>query len=150
MSSVVVHGVDHLYLSVSDVQKSLAFYDRLMPFLGFEKLRRTMKVAVAAYESRAARLTLYLAPARGGQTPVDRYAPGLHHLSFEVGSRREVDLAYRKLVELGAEILDPPAYYPHYRETFYAVFFTDPDGIKLEVVHRSWEDANEPDRAGAA
>ncbi|MEE9300000.1 MAG: VOC family protein [Alphaproteobacteria bacterium] len=143
MPKVAVHGIDHVYLSVSDVSRSLAFYDRLMPFLGFKKLKRRMKVAAAAYESRAARLTLYLVPARGGPTPVDRFAPGLHHLSFEVGSRREVDLAHAELAVMGAEILDPPADYPHYRETFYAVFFADPDGIKLEIAHRSWEDAGE-------
>ncbi len=143
MSRVTIHGIDHIYLSVGEVEKSLAFYDRLMPFLGLAKLSRRMKVAVAAYESRAVRLTVYLTAAKGGPTPVDRYAPGLHHLSFEVGSRAEVDIVHDELLAMGAAILDPPADYPHYRETFYAVFFTDPDGIKLEVAYRSWEDVNE-------
>ncbi len=143
MPKVCFQGVDHVYLSVSEPARSIAFYDRLMPFLGLAKLRRKMKVAVAAYESRAARFALYLAPAKRGAAPVDRYAPGLHHLSFEVGSRAEVDLVHRELVAMGAEVLDPPADYPHYREQFYAVYFADPDGIKLEVAFRSWEDANE-------
>ena len=36
-------------------------------------------------------------------------------------------------VEIGATILDPPAEYG-YTPGYYAVFFADPDGIKLEVV----------------
>lgn len=114
-----------------------------MPVLGFDKLRRAMTVAIAAYESRAARLTLYLTPATGGSIPVDRYRPGLHHFSLEVGSRQEVDAVHQELVAMGAEILDPPADYPHYREAFYALFFNDPNGIKLEIAYRSWEDANQ-------
>lgn len=45
--------------------------------------------------------------------------------------RRAVHLA---LVAAGARILDPPREYD-YTPGYYAVFFTDPDGIKLEVVH---------------
>ena len=144
MSQVVVHGIDHvLYLSVADPAASLAFYDRLMPFLCFAKLRRAMTVAIAAYESRAARLTLHMTPAAGGSIPVDRYRPGLHYLSLEVGSRQEVDAVHQELVAMGAEVLDPPTDYPHYRETFYALFFNDPNDIKPEIVCRSWEDENQ-------
>ena len=32
----------------------------------------------------------------------------------------------------GATILDPPAEYPDYGKGYYAVFFADPDGMKLE------------------
>ena len=35
----------------------------------------------------------------------------------------------------GGTILDPPREYPHYVPGYYAVFFADPDGIKLELVH---------------
>ena len=143
MSRVGVHGIDHIYLSVANSAASLAFYDRLMPFLGFEYLRRAMTVAIAAYESRAARLTLYLTPATGGTIPVDRYRPGLHHLSLEVGSRQEVDAVHQELTAMGAEVVDPPADYPHYRETFYTLFLSDPNGIKLEIAYRSWGDANQ-------
>ena len=39
------------------------------------------------------------------------------------------------LVEEGVEIVDPPAAYPSYGEGYYAVFFLDPDGLKLEAMH---------------
>ena len=42
---------------------------------------------------------------------------------------------YQLLLRIGATILDPPADYPRYGPGYYAVFFSDPDGLKLEYVH---------------
>lgn len=64
-----------------------------------------------------------------------RYAPGLHHLAWRAGSREDVDRLHALLVAHGIEVLDPPAHYPQYWGDYYAVFFEDPDGMKLEVVH---------------
>jgi catechol 2,3-dioxygenase-like lactoylglutathione lyase family enzyme len=63
-----------------------------------------------------------------------RHAPGLNHLAFRSPSRAAVDTLHVELVTLGVPILDPPAEYP-YSAGYYAVFFTDPDGLKLEYVH---------------
>ena len=65
--------------------------------------------------------------------PHDRYAPGLHHLAFHAGSRGEVDAVHELVRSTGAAVLDPPAEYD-YTPGYYAVFFADPDGLKLEVV----------------
>jgi catechol 2,3-dioxygenase-like lactoylglutathione lyase family enzyme len=62
----------------------------------------------------------------------DRHAPGLHHLAFHADSRADVD-DFHFVVGIGATVLDPPAEYD-YTPGYYAVFFADPDGIKLEVV----------------
>jgi hypothetical protein len=35
----------------------------------------------------------------------------------------------------GAKVLDAPQEYPQYAEGYYAVYFTDPCGMKLEVAH---------------
>ena len=40
--------------------------------------------------------------------------------------------AHHLLQQIGARILDPPAVY--YQPNYYAVFFADPDGLKLELV----------------
>ena len=47
----------------------------------------------------------------------------------------DVDLLHELLLKIGATVLDPPADYPAYGEGYYAVFFSDPDGIKLEFVY---------------
>lgn len=68
----------------------------------------------------------------------DRYAPGLHHMAFSAASRADVDATYEILQEMGAHVFDPPAEYggEEYLPGYYAVFFADPDGLKLEVVHQ--------------
>jgi hypothetical protein len=49
----------------------------------------------------------------------------------------DVDRLHEFLLSIGATVLDPPADYPPYRDGYYAVFFSDPDGLKLEFVHVS-------------
>jgi catechol 2,3-dioxygenase-like lactoylglutathione lyase family enzyme len=63
----------------------------------------------------------------------DPYAPGLHHLCFRVASREQVDAAAAGLATLGVTAT-PPKLYPEYAADYYATFFEDPDGIRLEVV----------------
>jgi glyoxylase I family protein len=55
-------------------------------------------------------------------------------VAFDAGSRAEVDAAGAVLADLGAEVLQGPRPYDHEPDR-YAVFFLDPDGIKLEVIH---------------
>lgn len=67
--------------------------------------------------------------------PSDRYAVGIHHLCFDVPSREVVDERARWLCDRGAEIESGPREYG-YTPGYYAVFFRDPDGVKLELLHR--------------
>ena len=55
--------------------------------------------------------------------------------AVKMTGRAEVDGLHRVLLDMGAEILDPPQAFPQYTEGYYAVFFLDPDGIKLELAH---------------
>ncbi len=65
----------------------------------------------------------------------DRYSPGLHHVAWQAASRADVDALHAVLTRIGAKVLDGPALYPEYGSTYYAVFFADPDGLKLEYVY---------------
>ena len=64
---------------------------------------------------------------------VDRYRVGLHHVAFEAASRAVVDERDDWLVTSGARSRAAREY--GYMPGYYAVFFYDPDGIKLEIVH---------------
>jgi glyoxylase I family protein len=75
-----------------------------------------------------------LREAQSGKGPYDRYSLGLHHLCIRVSSRAVVDERAAWLRERGAEIESGPEEYG-YRPEYYAVFFNDPDGIKLELMH---------------
>ena len=59
---------------------------------------------------------------------------GLCEIAFRVKTRREVDEFAKELKKNGAKILDSPREYS-YCKGYYAVFFSDPDGIKLEIVY---------------
>jgi catechol 2,3-dioxygenase-like lactoylglutathione lyase family enzyme len=68
----------------------------------------------------------------------DRYEPGPHHIAFHAQSRELVHAVYDAMLALGATILDPPLDYTGqtgYEDGYYAAFFADPDGIKLEVAY---------------
>ena len=75
-----------------------------------------------------------LKPARSDRDH-DRYSAGLHHLGWHAASRDDVDRLHALLVGMGARILDAPAEYPAYGAGYDALFFADPDGLKLEFVH---------------
>ena len=131
--------INHLDLTVSDLAVSVPFYDALLGQLGFERLEGAPGDR-PVWHPKDAGLRLFgigLCEARPEQRgrPHDRFAPGLHHVAFHAASRADVDALHRFLQETGAAILDPPADYPQYGPVYYAVFFADPDGLKLEFVH---------------
>ena len=128
--SVDVGAVDHVYVAVSDLARSEAFYDGVMRLLGFKK--GTAPIAGERHLHYFNRVTQYsIRPARSAG-PHDPYRPGLHHLCFRVGSRAEVDEVATGLASLGVAAT-PPALHPEYADDYYATFFTDPDGIRLAV-----------------
>jgi len=74
--------------------------------------------------------------------PYDRYAVGIHHVAFEAHSTGAVDECWEWVLTQGVCTESAPKEFPHYVPGYYAAFFFDPDGIKVEVV-------NEPVRAAA-
>ena len=132
-------SINHLDLTVSDLSVSLPFYDSVLGRLGFERVvPEPGSTARPAWHHQDPALRLFsiaLCEARADATPHDRFSPGLHHLAFQAESRADVDEFHRFLVETGVTVLDPPADYPQYWPVYYAVFFADPDGLKLELVH---------------
>ena len=122
-------AIHHIDLTASDLDRSTAFYDRVLPLLGFRRSAGVPEGPIWA----GAQLEVGLVAARtcAGH---DRFTPGLHHLAFTAPTRGAVDALHERLVALGVEILDAPADYPRYAPGYYAVFFADPDGIKLEYV----------------
>jgi catechol 2,3-dioxygenase-like lactoylglutathione lyase family enzyme len=129
---VEVIGIDHVYLTVSDLARSEEFYDRAMAVLGYRKLRSTIggDPHVHFYNRQ---FGLSLRPARSAATH-DPYSPGLHHFCFRVVDEEAVKRAATELRERGIEVSEP-RYYPEYAEDYFAIFFIDPDGMRLEVTN---------------
>ena len=130
---VEVISIDHVYVTVRDLQTSEEFYDRVMGVLGFRKRRGTIggDPHVHYYNRQYG---YSLRPARDGTPGHDPYAPGLHHFCFRVFDEVAVNRAAGELGEVGVEATEP-RYYPEYAPDYYATFFEDPDGIRLEVTN---------------
>ena len=129
-----VLGLDHIYVSVHDFERSEAFYDAVMQRLGFRKGDRPIAgERHAHYFNRFLQYTIR--PARAGAAAADPQAPGLHHLCLQLADRSAVEAAERALRELGVEVT-AARLYPEYAPDYYAIFFQDPDGFRLELVAR--------------
>lgn len=143
----VTGPLSHIDLSVGYPDRSIPFYDALLTALGY---RRWSVVAPEWSGERPQRATWGMAypdgthfgievrPARAGSRDrhYDRYAPGPHHLAFHADSDAAVDRVFEAVRAVGGEVLDPPTEYGGqggYGKKYYAVFFADPDGVKLEV-----------------
>ena len=126
-----VVGIDHIVLRVSDFEVSRRFYDRLLSFLGFVQewdLGRTV-----GWNNGVT--MVWVVQAEPGAKPHHTGDIGFHHYAFELDSKVAVDELGDLLVREGATIVDPPADYPSYGEGYRAVFFLDPDGLKLEAMY---------------
>ena len=127
-------GLHHLDLVVSSLERSVPFYRELLEPLGY--------IRVGDIVGERGETVRYVA---GGGAPIglreaqttgefDRYRIGVHHVAFEASSREVVDERHRWAVERSVEIESAPKEYD-YMPGYYAFFFYDPDGLKLEVVH---------------
>jgi len=124
-------AIHHVDITVRDLERSTAYYAEVLPLMGFRRMEDMFEGPIWAGASVEIGLQAALPSSLGGH---DRYAPGLHHLALTAPSREAVDRLHLQLAELELPVLDPPAEYPEYCEGYYAVFFSDPDGIKLEYV----------------
>ncbi len=133
-------GFHHIDLNVSNLAASRHVYDTVLTFLGYAMVRDEpdsceWDLYRGANGMNGASLGIKLASPEDTNYSHRRYAPGLHHFAWRAESKKQVDQLYELLQSRNIKILDPPAQYPEYSGDYYAVFFEDPDGIKLELVH---------------
>ena len=127
-------GLHHLDLVVSSLERSLPFYRELLEPLGYSRVGNIVGErgeTVVYVTGGGPSIGLREAKVSG---EYDRYRVGVDHIAFEASSRDVVDERYAWTLERGVAIESPPKEYG-YGPGYYAFFFYDPDGIKLEVVH---------------
>jgi catechol 2,3-dioxygenase-like lactoylglutathione lyase family enzyme len=129
----------HLGINVPDLARARAYYDTLMPLLGFAPF--VSKPGEFSYRPADGKMGTYLFfYAAQDEGDYSRHRPGLQHLAFIVKTRAEVHAAHEWAQERGDPVLHEPQEFPQYHPGYYAVFWTDPHGFMLEVVcHRERE-----------
>lgn len=139
----------HVDLSISDPDRTIPFYAALFGALGYRRLDishpdfRGPRPRRAAWQVRldsGASFGIEVRPSSGPNRDRrhDRYAPGMHHMAFHAEDARDVDHVHEVMLAAGATVLDAPADYTGqrgYSAGYYAAFYADPDGIKIEVAH---------------
>ena len=131
-TNIEVIGIDHIYVAVSQIERSEKYYDRVMPLLGFEKNTfQNDGDRHIQYYNRHFGFVLRPAHAKSAHDPL---APGLHHFCFRVEDDATVDRVAKAFAGLGIQC-SPPRLYPEYAPDYYAIFFNDPDGIRLEITN---------------
>jgi len=132
----VVVGLGHVDLVCRDLERSLAFYRHVFGPLGL-----TEPFPVEGERGEVIQYLRFPAPGSGSfglrQALEDQdfalYAPGLHHVSFAVESHEDVDGVHTRVIEAGGKVLHAPRFWPEYHPAYYATFFLDPDGFRIEV-----------------
>jgi catechol 2,3-dioxygenase-like lactoylglutathione lyase family enzyme len=135
--------IDHLVLSVSDFDKSKAFYGKVLGFLGFKVLDEYS--TMMGWTNGRTRLWISQADAEGRRHKHRKGNVGFHHYAFQLRSRADVDALQDFLKQEGFPIDDPAG---EYYDDYYAVFFNDPDGMRLEGM--KWGEAQAKAKAKRA
>jgi glyoxylase I family protein len=126
-------GIDHIYLTVTDLARAEAFYDRVMlQVLGHRKNTFTIH-GDAHIQYYNQHFGFVLRPARSSREH-DSYSAGLHHFCLRVDSIDDVKQAAQRLQQEGIAATDA-ANYAQYSPDYWATFFNDPDGIRLEITN---------------
>lgn len=127
--------IGHLGLNVDDLASAKAYYDELMPQVGFEPfIADERRFSYRPAGGKVGTTVFFYEADRPGY---DRHRVGLQHLAFMVKTRREVQDVFRWATERGGAVVREPQELPQYHPGYYAAFWEDDRGFLLEVVcHR--------------
>ena len=127
-----INGIAHIFVTVSNIDTCLPFYERLLTFLGMRPVMKTDTMLYCVGGRTAVGVMQAEAAYRGERFVQSRV--GLHHICCRARERADVDTAHEFLKGIGATIVHPPEDGP-WAPGYYSVLFEDPDGIRLEVNH---------------
>jgi catechol 2,3-dioxygenase-like lactoylglutathione lyase family enzyme len=138
-----VHMIDHAYISVGDIEKSLQFYLAALAPLGWrafgkydsatgpEGIPDLHGIGDAAYTNgTAVGSSIWLRKRKPGET-------GLY-LGIVCDSNEQVDAAYAAAIQAGGIDEGAPADRTYFAAGYYAANVADVDGNRLEFVHKAW------------
>jgi len=117
---------DHVTIPVSDLTRSLTFYDQALKPLGLSRLYTDPGWTFAGYGID--RPSFWLGLAESVQTPT--------HVAFTAADRATVDRFHAAALAVGGRDNGQPGLRPHYHADYYGAFILDPDGHNIEAVNR--------------
>jgi catechol 2,3-dioxygenase-like lactoylglutathione lyase family enzyme len=122
----------HVEIYVSNLEKSVDFWGWLLSELGYEEYQK-WELGVS-WKYQETYLVFVQAEERFLDVPYHRCRVGLNHLAFHATSREQVDEITEILIKKQIPILYREKHPYAGGQEYYAVFFEDPDRIKVELV----------------
>jgi len=126
-----INGIAHIIVTVSRFEECVAFYRRLLPFLGLKRIVHDQEDYFYCIGGRTG-FGVVRAADQYRRENFDQRRPGLHHVCFRARSREEVDAVWRLASELGSSIVRAPEQ-GGWASGYYSTLFEDPDGVRLEI-----------------
>ena len=114
--------LDHVFISVTDLDRSIAFYTAALAPLGIGD-----------------RVDYDGADGPPGHPVLRGFEGRAAHVGFVAHNRAEVDAAYAAAMAAGATDNGPPSARLYYDPRYYAANVLDPDGYSLEFVYKNWQ-----------
>jgi catechol 2,3-dioxygenase-like lactoylglutathione lyase family enzyme len=119
--------IDHVSISVRDLERSATFYEATLAEVGFKKL--ASRTHTVGFGKKYPELWLNVRP---------NLAPGQlsdgFHVCVRAASIDQVKAFFRTAITLGGKADGEPGFRPEYSDNYYAAFITDFDGNRIEVV----------------
>lgn len=129
--------LDHVFISVSDIDRSIAFYEATLAPLGI--------VHTHDYDGKDGPpghpdLKGFGANGRVFFWLREGVVEGrAAHIGFVANGTSQVEAAYAAAISAGASKIHPPGAQLHYDPRYYAAQVRDPDGYSLEFVYKEWQ-----------
>ena len=128
-----LNGIAHIQLTVSDVTRSVRFYEPLLHFFEMRTIVKTPQIFYCVGSRTGIAISQADPEYRGDRFHQRRV--GLHHFCFRARSREDVDETFRLVERLeGVRIVHGPQE-DGFAPGYYSILFEDPDGIRIEVNH---------------
>jgi catechol 2,3-dioxygenase-like lactoylglutathione lyase family enzyme len=119
--------IHHVSLGANDMARARAFYDAVMPLLGFRLLKSSDH---AAHYGVGEIIFSIQKPVNGKPA-----SPGNGvHVAFPVRTREMVDAFHSESLQHGGSSDGEPGLRPEYDANYYGAFVRDPDGDKIEAL----------------
>jgi catechol 2,3-dioxygenase-like lactoylglutathione lyase family enzyme len=130
MSTAPFRIFDHVDIRVRDLKAARPLYDALLGALGMRGMAfgRDAHVYLRVLDGKAHEAVALV------QDP--EHVPSPVRIAFAAPSSDDVDRLAAAAVAAGARGVEGPMPCPEYTQTYYAAFFDDADGNKLEIVFR--------------
>ena len=115
--------IDHITLMVSSLDRSMPYYEHLLPLVGFSKKRNYVWADGESF-------FFQFLQAKPGTSPYERYGAGMNHLGFGAASPEQVHAIRTSMQEAGFEVPEVQNL-----DGAVALFMKDPDGVRFEITY---------------